>query len=121
MQGYTYKGKTHVFKVVPGEFGSRLNDPRNYCYSQGCLATDLAVRRLLLSPGSCLSRVMLCMSAVTSQLSSAIHCMCHPCKDGYMAEHPRQPLCDDCTSRMRTSCRIVQRAGVIMSPAACSR
>ena len=44
VQGYTYKGKTHVFKVVPGEFGSRLNDPRNSCYNSGCLATDLAAR-----------------------------------------------------------------------------
>ena len=72
VQGYTYQGHRHIFKVVPGEFGSRLNDPRNGCVAKGCLATDLAVRFAPVCPKLCLP--VLCTTlALDQDAETALH------------------------------------------------
>jgi len=60
---------------VPGEFGSRLNDPRNSCYNSGCLATDLAVRRLLSLTGvAIINKPCLLGPIGAPELSSTVDC-----------------------------------------------
>lgn len=40
LQGYTFKGVTKLFPVIPGEFGSYFNNSGNSCLSNGCMAEE---------------------------------------------------------------------------------
>ena len=40
-QGYAYNGQTHVFPVMPGEFGSYFNSSQNPCQARCATLAEL--------------------------------------------------------------------------------